>query len=221
MNVLIIEDHPVMLQGLTGLVCQAFVGCQPRHAASFREAQDALARGVAMDLVLMDPGLPDLHGGAAVRAVVLACTNSPVVVVSANDQAHDVQVAWESGARGFVSKAALPQDIVSSLQEVVQGKRVLLTRRGRGSPPACDQSEGLLLSERQLEVLRAVCEGCSNKEVAHRLQIAEKTVKAHVGAIFDKLGVVNRTQASNLARRLGLFDETPSPAEAQTWARPG
>lgn len=220
MNVLIVEDHPVMLEGLTGLVAQAFPGCQTQHADSFSAAQEALGSGQRIDLVLMDPGLPDLHGSAAVRAVVVACTGGPVVVVSANDQAQDVQMAWEAGARAFLSKAALPQDIVGSLQEVAQGKRVLLTRRGRASPPRCDQSEALLLSERQLEVLRALCEGCSNKEVAQRLQIAEKTVKAHVGAIFDKLGVVNRTQASMLARRLGLFEEAPPPAHAQTWSGP-
>ncbi|MCA3219052.1 MAG: LuxR C-terminal-related transcriptional regulator [Pseudomonadota bacterium] len=215
MKILIVEDHPVMLEGLRGLVRHAFPGQEPAHAGSFAAAREQCVGDLR--LVLLDPGLPDLRGVAAIRGMKGALANCPLVVVSADDNPHCVQMAWEAGAQGFISKAAAPSDIVQCLREIADGKRMLLTRDvvARLDPVESVESGGAL-SDRQLQVLQALCEGLANKEIAQRLRIAEKTVKVHVGAIFEKLGVVNRTQASMAARRLGLVrDGEPGPVTSR------
>lgn len=207
MKLLVVDDHPVMLEGLAMVVAQALPGHEVLKARSFAEAHRHTGDATPPELVLLDPGLPDLSGAPAIRGMVNALPDGAVVVISANDQPQDQESAWAAGAQAFISKAASPDNLVAGLQAVAQGQRVLITRHQWASAPVPAASSDGSLSARQLEVLRAMCEGQSNKAIALRLQIAEKTVKAHVGAIFDKLQVANRTQAAMVARRLGLVPE--------------
>lgn len=210
MNVLIVEDHPVMLEGLKGLVAQAFPGHVPASASSFAAAREQVSRADPQ-LVVVDPHLPDLRGSAAIRGLLSSSPGCRLVVFSGDDHPHDVEEAWEAGAKAFITKAATPADIVAVLRHVARGERVLLTRSGarQFAPPGSGTPAGL--SDRQREVLQGLCDGLANKEVATRLGIAEKTVKVHVSAIFDKLGVTNRTQATMVARRLGLARDGDRP----------
>lgn len=217
LTVLVVDDHPVMLEGLVQIAAQALPDHTVLQASSFAEAQRHALGAHPPDLVLLDPGLPDLAGSPAILGMVRALRGGPVVVVSANDQPQDLETAWASGARAFISKAAQPEDIVSGLQAAAQGQRVLVTRRdGRTPAPPPTAGGDSDLSVRQLEVLAAMCRGLSNKQIAQQLQIAEKTVKAHVTAIFDRLGVANRTQAALAAQRLNVVAEGPPsrPPEA-------
>jgi DNA-binding NarL/FixJ family response regulator len=213
-KVLIVEDHPVMLQGLSQLVQQSQSGALVEHATQVDEARRHAQAGLAPELVLLDPGLPDLQGRTAIRALTQLFPDAILAVISANDLPQDVEAAFDAGAHGFLSKAAQPAELVRALQDVARGQRVLLTRQGKSpAPPSVGADGGL--SERQLEVLRAICEGQSNKQVASALQIAEKTVKVHVSAIFEKLGVANRTQAMLVAQRLGLVMAQRDAARAE------
>lgn len=203
-TLLVVDDHPLMLEGLSQIAAQALPDHAVLQADSFAEARRHALGDAPPELVLLDPGLPDLQGLSAIQGMVKALPDSAVVVISANDQPTDQEAAWAAGARAFISKSASPEDLVAGLKAVAQGERVLITRQqGMVEPPASPAQQAGL-SARQMEVLVAMCEGHSNKLIAQQLQITEKTVKAHVSAIFDKLDVVNRTQAAMAARRLQL-----------------
>lgn len=211
-TLLVVDDHPVMLEGLVQLAAQALPGHTVLQASRFADAQRHALGPHPPDLVLLDPGLPDLAGPPAILGMVRALRGAPVVVVSASDQPQDQEAAWAAGARGFISKAAQPDDIVSGLQAAAQGQRVLVTRdQGRAPAPPPPAGLDADLSARQLEVLAAMCQGLSNKQIAQQLQIAEKTVKVHVTAIFERLGVANRTQAALAAQRLSVSAGLPPP----------
>ena len=213
-TLLVVDDHPLMLEGLSQIASQALPGHGVLQAASFAEARGHALSDEPPELVLLDPGLPDLHGLSAIHGMVKALPAGAVVVISANDQPQDQEAAWAAGARAFISKSARPEDLMAGLQAVARGERVLITRQQGMVEPPPTPHEQAGLSARQMEVLAAMCAGDSNKLIAQRLQIAEKTVKAHVGAIFDKLDVVNRTQAALAARRLGLVTDEAQPPSA-------
>jgi two-component system nitrate/nitrite response regulator NarL len=212
---LVVDDHPLMLEGLVQIAGQALPGHRLLQASNFADARRLSLGDQPPQLVLLDPGLPDLHGLAAIQGMVKALPAGAVVVISANDQPQDQEAAWVAGARGFISKGAPPEALMAGLQAVAQGRRVLVTRQqGLNEAPA-PPAEQAGLSARQLEVLAAICEGQSNKQIGQRLEITEKTVKAHVSAIFDKLKVANRTQATLAAQRLQLVPLATAPPVAR------
>ncbi len=215
-KLLVVDDHPVMLDGLVQIASQALPTHAILQASSFAEAQRQALDASPPDLVLLDPGLPDVGGAHAIRGMVHALRGRPVVVVSASDQPADLEMAWNAGALAFISKAAQPEDMMEGLQAAALGHRVLVTRRGGRSivPTTASNEHGL--STRQLEVLGAMCRGLSNKQIAQQLDITEKTVKAHVTAIFERLGVVNRTQAALAAHRLSLIPGLPASPDLGT-----
>ena len=210
-TLLIVDDHPLMLDGLLQIASQALPGHQLLRASDFADARRLAQGEQPPQLVLLDPGLPDLHGLSAIQGMVKALPAGAVVVISANDQPQDQEAAWAAGARAFISKGAPPEALIAGLQAVAQGRRVLVTRQqgvNEAPPPPAEQAG---LSARQLEVLRAMCEGQSNKQIGQCLDITEKTVKAHVSAIFEKLQVANRTQAALAAQRLQLVATAAAP----------
>ncbi len=212
MKLLVVDDHPLMLDGLVQMAVQALPDHQILPARSLAEAMVHAESDPPPCLVLLDPGLPDTSGAGAIRRLVSALPGSAVAVISANDHPPDQEAAWAAGAQAFMSKAAQPQELIGGLQALSRGERVLITRQhGRVAAPEAPLAQHGL-SARQLEVLEAVCQGLSNKVIAQQLDISEKTVKAHVTAIFERLQVVNRTQAALAARRLHLVrQDLPAP----------
>lgn len=212
MKLLVIDDHPVMLEGLALLAAQSL----PQHtvikAGNFAEGHRIAQSECRPDLVLLDPGLPDVPGVLAIRSMVKAVPGGRVMVISANDQPHDQEAAWAAGAHAFASKAARPQDLIAGIQALASGQRVLITPTEQREAPKADARHRGELSARQYDVLVALCEGLTNRLIAQRLEITEKTVKSHVTAIFEKLGVANRTQATLAARRLSLIQDEAPPS---------
>lgn len=212
MKLLVIDDHPVMLEGLALLAAQALPHHTVIKASSYAEGHRLAQQDCPPDLILLDPGLPDVPGPPAIRGMVKAVPGGSVMVISASDQAHDQEAAWAAGAHAFASKAARPEHLIAGLHAFASGQRVLIMPTERREVPVADLLQRGELSARQFDVLTALCDGLSNKMIAQRLQITEKTVKSHVSAIFEKLGVANRTQASMAARRLGLINEAEPPS---------
>ena len=212
MKILVIDDHPVMLEGLASLAALALPGHTVLKASNFAEGHRLAQHECPPDLILLDPGLPDVPGPPAIRGIVKAAPACSVMVISASDQLHDQEAAWAAGAHAFASKAAPPEELMAGIQAWSQGQRVLVMPAGRLEMPAADPPRRGELSARQFDVLVALCDGLPNRMIAQRLQITEKTVKAHVTAIFEKLGVANRTQASIAARRLGLIQDADPPS---------
>jgi two-component system, NarL family, nitrate/nitrite response regulator NarL len=200
-KLLIVDDHPLFRDGLAALLRQASADTIVVQASSTEEALQRVDEEI-VDAVFMDLVMPGLCGEAAVREFARRHPDLPVIVLSSSESASDVRRVLNAGAAGYIPKSATAQTVVSALQLVLSGNiyvpplLVSATTRaadhgGHDGPRTVAQ-----LTERQVDVLKYLREGLSNKEISANLGIAEKTVKVHIAAIFKTLNVVNRTQAA-------------------------
>jgi two-component system, NarL family, nitrate/nitrite response regulator NarL len=217
LKVLVIDDHPLVQEGVSAAL-ESLADDVTVMAA--RDAEQGLAAAAAnpdLDLVLLDLALPGMSGFNLIGKLHERLPSLPVVVLSALEEPENVRHAINAGAMGFVPKSAATKVLIEVLQQVLEGNvTVPLALQSSGPaishalPGAGDNSntpepDVALLTLRQLEVLSRVCQGKTNKQIATELGLSEKTVKAHVTAIFKVLGVVNRTQAVLVARRVGMI----------------
>jgi DNA-binding NarL/FixJ family response regulator len=200
-RVLIADDHPLYCDALRAVVPQACPGADISTAASQEEVLEAMKCPRAFDLVLLDLNLPGATGLSCLHALRKMAPATPIVVVSAVGDPKVMQDTIMSGASAFIPKSAPSQVLINALKVIAAGGTympadVLAALRGADAHPAGE------LTLRQRRVLELLSTGLSNKRIARELEISEITVKAHVSAIFRKLGVTNRTQAGLEARRL-------------------
>ena len=211
MKVLIVDDHAMVREGLAVLLRQAQTGISIFLAGECEEGLKIAEAHRDLDAVILDLMMPDMSGVAALREFAKRCPEVPVIVLSSSEDPQDVRRAIGSGALGYVPKTASPQTLIAALNFVLAGNVYvppLLIGEGRPNADACCTAASLeasRLTQRQIEVLRLLCGGQTNKEIGVALSLSEKTVKAHVTAIFKALNVVNRTQAAAAARRAGLI----------------
>ncbi|WP_041793702.1 response regulator [Pararhodospirillum photometricum] len=211
MKLLIADDHELFRDGLRLILGELDPSLDVVEARSFDEALTRAeeAGEVPFDLMLLDlvmPGLPWTDGLSALRAVA---PDTPLVVLSANEERDLVLQAVHLGAVGFISKAASSKVILGALNLVLSGgmylpPALLETLPARGQPDPEPDPVVSPLTPRQREVLALIGQGKSNKEIARVLTLSEGTVKLHVTAILKALGVSNRTGAVIAAQRLGL-----------------
>jgi two-component system, NarL family, nitrate/nitrite response regulator NarL len=179
------------------IVLQAHDGAEGLHVA---EAHDDL------DAVMLDLIMPGMAGMTAIREFGKRRPDLPVIVLSSSEDPDDVRHALAAGALGYVPKSASPQTLVSALRFVLQGNiyvpPFILDQVANFADETAATGTTLAprLTDRQVEVLRLVCQGYSNKEIGRLLGLSDKTVKTHVTAIFKALNVSNRTQAASVAR---------------------
>ena len=220
--VIIVDDHPLYRAALRGAVADACPQGRFQEADSVESMFDLLEPDPGADLLLLDLNLPGAHGFSALAYVRGSHPQLPVIVVSAMDDPATVHRALAFGAQGFLSKSADAATIRECMQAVLRGEVVVPKNHTVVSPQASDAA-ALHVAERlaeltpqQFRVFTMLCSGRLNKQIAHELQIAEATVKAHMTAIMRKLGAANRTQAVLLAARLTLNpdDLKPPPEEA-------
>jgi DNA-binding NarL/FixJ family response regulator len=208
MKTLIVDDHPLFRAGLAALL-RTDPDSRVLEGAD-REAGLALAASHPdLDLILLDLGLPDGGGPDAIPRFRLARPDVPVVVLSASEDPNDVRRSLAAGALGYIPKSSKPGQLLAALRFVMEGNIYvppIAVLSADASPPEPGRPSRVgLLTERQLEVLRALRRGLSNKEVARELGVSDKTVKAHLSAIFQVLEVGNRTDAAAAARARGLI----------------
>jgi DNA-binding NarL/FixJ family response regulator len=194
-SVLLVEDHPLFRDGFAGMISVLRPAWRLRVAGSTAEAVDAVATEPP-DMAVIDIMLPGGDGFALVERIT-AKTQVPCLLISGREDVAARARARQCGARGFIAKAQPPEAIVAALDAVLAGGTAFTDKAGQ-SPP-------IALSARQAEVLALLAEGHSNKEIRHRLDIAERTVRAHLTELFHMLGVHSRTQAIIRAREIGLI----------------
>jgi DNA-binding NarL/FixJ family response regulator len=203
-RVLITDDHAIVRTGLAQLLGTTDDLVLVGEAADGARAVE-LAAELRPDVVLMDLSMPGTDG---VRATASIVGNNPdvrvLVLTSFSDQTRILD-ALEAGADGYLLKHSEPEVILAGIREVMAGgspldpkaARVLLTQRRTGS----SAGSGVRLTGREREVLRMVGDGHPNKVIARRLGISERTVKAHLTSVYQRLGVTDRTQAALWAQR--------------------
>lgn len=197
-TVLLVDDHPVVRQGIRSLL-DVQDGITVTGEAGDGQSAVALAASLEPDVILLDLKLPGMDGIAVLGA--LGESRSRVLVLTSATDPSSASLAMRSGAAGVVYKDIDPDALVRAIRSVHDGN-VLLSAQAAGqlirSPgiPGIDQ-----LTSREREVLAELAKGKSNREIARTLTVSEKTVKAHVSAVLAKLGVQDRTQAALVAVR--------------------
>lgn len=202
MNLLIIDDHPLFREGMKFLLRSLHTELQIDECGDCETALRFSRKGT-YDLVLLDLKLPGVHGLDALDVVRTQFPFSSVVVVSGEYTPPVVREAIDRGAMGFVPKSATPDHLVHALREILARKVYL---PDEAIPEATESSsDGIAdLTPRQLEVLRNVVQGKSNKQLARDLGVSLATVKTHLAAVMRALNAENRTELVYIAARRGL-----------------
>jgi DNA-binding NarL/FixJ family response regulator len=206
-HILIADDHPLFRSALHQALT---LGLGPSvtlaEAESIAELESQLAYKQDWDLVLLDLNMPGAYGFSGLVLLRGQYPHVPVVMVSAQDEPAVIARAREFGASGFIPKSSSLEIIQRAVQAVLDGDDwwpPVALEVAQVSPQARAAGEGLAsLTPQQFRVLTMVCDGLLNKQIAFELTVSEATVKAHVTAIFRKLGVRTRTQAALLLQQL-------------------
>ena len=206
-EILIADDHPLFRSALRQAVTLE-LGTDVRlvEAASIAELETRLTEKSDWDLVLLDLNMPGAYGFSGLVLLRGQYPQIPVVMVSAQEEASVVVKSREFGASGFIPKSSPLESIKDAVRKVLDGEvwwPPQAFEKVDVSAEAKAASEGLAsLTPQQFRVLTMVCEGLLNKQIAYELNVSEATIKAHVTAIFRKLGVRTRTQAALLLQQL-------------------
>jgi DNA-binding NarL/FixJ family response regulator len=213
-RLVIADDHPLFRGALREAVSCLFDEVESAEAGSFDDVAALLERGAEVDLILLDLTMPGVRGFSGLMYLRAQYPSVPVVVISANDDPSVIRRCMDFGASGFIPKTLETDVIRAAVARVLEG--------GIWTPPDIELGAGsdaeasamlarlASLTPQQVRVLMMLSEGLLNKQIAYELHVSEATVKAHVSAILQKLGVESRTQAVIAASRieLGLWPQT-------------
>jgi two-component system nitrate/nitrite response regulator NarL len=212
MKLLVVDDHPIVRDGLAALLGQMGPDTVVLQVGDAGGALALVAAHADLDVVVLDIAMPGMDGLRALAEFGRTRPELPVVVISASEDARDAREALAKGALGYVPKSASQHTLLSAIRLVLNGDvyvpPLILAETvvARSLNPSVAAGPGRpTLTDRQIDVLRRLSEGQSNKQIAAELDLSEKTVKAHVTAIFRALNVVNRTQAAAAGRTAGLI----------------
>ena len=217
-RLVIADDHPLFRGALREAVAGLLDRVEIAEAGTFDEVAALLDRGSDVDLVLLDLKMPGVRGFSGLMYMRAQYPSVPVVVVSANDDPSAIRRCMEFGASGFIPKTLGVEAMRNAIRDVLEG--------GLWTPPDVDLAAGsdvetgelmarmATLTPQQVRVLMMLSEGLLNKQIAYQLGVSEATVKAHVSAILQKLGVESRTQAVIAAAKIEA-GQAPQQAPAE------
>jgi two-component system, NarL family, nitrate/nitrite response regulator NarL len=203
MKILVVDDHPLFRAGFHAVLEQSELDAGVLSVSSVPEALEALQRDGDIGLVLLDIHLRGDDGFNALKTIGERFPTTACIMISGDEQDGVAARAVVSGASGFIPKSYTADEMIVAIQKVLAGD-VFVPATANLKP-----SEPSRLTLRQLEVISMLGRGFSNKEIARSLDVAERTVKAHVSAVFEALNVRNRTQAVLVAQRRGYLPSTP------------
>ena len=205
-RLIIADDHPLFRGALREAVVGLLDGVDILEAGTFDDVVALLDKGGDIDLVTLDLSMPGVRGFSGLMYIRAQYPSVPVIVVSANDDPAAIRRCMEFGASGFIPKTLSVEAMRAALSRILNG--------GVWTPADVDLSAGsdaesaalmarmATLTPQQVRVLMMLSEGLLNKQIAYQLSVAEATVKAHVSAILQKLGVESRTQAVIAAAKI-------------------
>jgi DNA-binding NarL/FixJ family response regulator len=213
-KVLIVDDHSLVRRGLGHVVRDCFPDAEVVEAPDASTALELMPHDV--EIALVDVRMPDSDGLELLHELKARWPDVPVIMLTSFDHAHYVRRALAEGAAGYMLKDATPEDLEQAIKVAISGGGNVLSPKviqnlfeatgaeaagsdgSRGSRPAGS------LTQRETDILALLAEGKSNRDISRALYLSEKTVKAHLAAIFRKLGVTNRTQAAMAAVSMGI-----------------
>ena len=200
-SVVIVDDHPVVRDGLCAMI-SAEPGIEVvGQAGSGGEALEAIQKLRPM-IVLMDLLLPDIEGSEVIRRVCTNSSDTAFIVLTTLSGDEEIYRALEAGARGYLFKDMVRKELIHAIQDVVEGKRYIPPEVGSRVAEALPRTA---LTSREVDVLQQIAAGLKNKEIADHLGVSESTVNAHVKHILEKLHASDRTQAVTTALRRGII----------------
>jgi len=200
-RILVVDDHFVVRMGLAGsinlepdMVVLAEASSGPQAIEQFRKQRP--------DIVLMDVKLPGAGGIEATAAICKEFPKAAIIMLSTHDGEEDVYQALQAGARTYLLKTAAREELMDTIRKVHAGERAISAVVGTRLAERMAHPE---LSDREIEVLKLIARGLTNKEIGRMLGIAEVTVKLHAVHLFTKLNVKDRTQATTTALQRGIL----------------
>jgi DNA-binding NarL/FixJ family response regulator len=199
-NVLVVDDHALLRTGVANIINQESDLHVIAEASNGLEAVEAFERHHP-DVTLLDLRMPVMEGVEAVRQIRERDPHAKVIVLTTYDTDDDISRALKAGAKAYVLKDISADALIACIHDVLAGKTYL------APAAAAKLAEGVTriqLTPRELTTLRLMADGKSNKEIANELGISERTVKTHLGHLFEKLAVTSRTEAVKIATRRGL-----------------
>src|SRR5215468_6681711 len=206
-RVLCVDDHPIVREGI-----RAIIGTQPDMSvvdeAGDGQAAVARYREHQPDVVVMDLRMPHLGGVDATTQLRKEFPEARIIVLTTYEGDEDIHRALEAGARAYLLKDMVRTELLQTIREILAGHKHLSPK---AAASVAEHMPRLALSERELQVLNLIAKGLRNKEIGAALDIAEDTVKIHVKNIFDKLDVIDRTQAVVTASQRGFIQIEERP----------
>ena len=219
-TIIIADDHPLFRGALRQALGSLLPSARVLEANGAEELTALLSRERDVDLVLLDLTMPGVEGFSSLLFLRAQYPGVPVMIVSATEEPSVIRRAIEFGASGFIPKSLDIDGIGSAIDAVLKGDT--------WTPPEIDlsntedkETQDLIrrlatLTPQQVRVLMMLSEGLLNKQIAYELSVSEATVKAHVSAILDKLGVDSRTQAVIVASKIGITQKPSAASFEQT-----
>lgn len=204
MKVLIADDHELVLDTLVAYI-EAAGGIDVSTAPDFSAAQQQIESDGKFDLVLLDLNMPVMNGLEGLEKAI-AMEGAARVALFTGDASRDLaERALAAGAAGFVPKTLPAKSLVNAIRFMAMGEQYLPADFMSGAEEANDHPLAKKLTQREMQVLKGLTEGKSNKEIARDLDLSEPTIKLHVKTLYRKIGANNRTQAALTAKEAGLF----------------